>query len=62
MTKINKKISPKNKKTDSKGQTKSEVRFFNFISKLVICLILVIESVHCSIVLTYRQESTDNYV
>ncbi len=30
MTKVNKKISPKNKKTDSKGRTKSEVRIFIF--------------------------------
>ena len=62
MTKVNKKIPPKNKKTDSRGQTKSEVRFFDFISKLVICLFRIVESMHSSIVLSYWQESTDNHI
>lgn len=62
MTKVNKKNSQKNKKTDSKGQTKSEVRIFYFISKLVICLFRIVESMHSSIVLSYWQKSTNNHV
>ena len=62
MTKVNKKIPKKNKKTDSKGQSKFEVRFFDFISKLVICLFRIVESMHSSIVLSYWQKSTNNHV